>query len=425
MMQEEAQVFYKPHLLSETRKYIEKEHPLRVVGGEEPLKAGNRLEELVHRICALPGSRLHRYVLTLTETDFCLLAGYLPHDFYKTGWDKIRDIVKEHSSKEVMQALLQEWQYRYDHAACNAFLKDVAGNDKFMKAVLNKAHLAFLPQILDGDDIPTALGHAICGMKLTVLKGMQFAQKLSYFGIGDRTPLYSKCLELFYTFCTLEDYRAAGQDKLLQIIKKYDAPTGKRFMRNFILAMQSTAKRRPYGGIGFPLELDKYPNIESQLALRTGRVGTTQFEEYFRDKIFSDTNGEVRQIFINWVNRRSIDQFFGTDERSRFWRTYEMESVEKKRYSDCIVMHFGEWAGIEFLSGEDPKNKKYGAFYLMPEEIYKEHGGWAADHHDNTKLKSELNNNLAAWQIEKLAHRGYWQGPFEYAMRSKGVGKLV
>ncbi len=378
---------YHPKKLIETAKEIAYRH--KAVGTLQTLKQGDRLKELIQSLVKIPAKDVPTRAYVLSEEEVMMVAGYLPHNYYNQQLTNLFQIVSLRGNIHVYRTLFRQWQCAYQGKECRDFMAAMIRGKSELCAVLQENHFTesdFL-NILAADDPAQAL-IVLCS-KSVGKDGLE--GKLKFLGIEDDTPLFNDCIFLFYTCCSAKNYLAAGEEVLRGVIVQYKGKYGgvylKKFLINFLHVL-SMKDLRSFSAIGRKLCSSEFP---------VGYPGTPKALQYFQD-----TPDGIYRKYCDWINWIHLYDYFGTDERSRFWENYRFEAVHRYSRSNSIALEFRNCFVVEFLGDAQ------GPLYFYNKDFYTKHVLALQASETNPKLRSILYNNDESY-IERFVHRGWWQ----------------
>lgn len=335
------------------------------------VEQNNELYHFIKHLAQLNERDLEKEAYALTNKEVEQLAGYIPYNFYKVDLSNLFCIFQMRSNLRFCSVLFYAWQNSFDKSECNVLMQKLVEWDENFKRLISECHMTSQKWswILEQDNIPLAYGketRLVNNREANSLK-----DKLSYLGIKPNSALAIKCERLFYTFCEKEDYIAAGELKLLDILKKQDDSYQRMFLTNFLEKM--------------PLpEMKKFLRLADYFVRNTGDKNSTQFKRYFMGFEY-----RIIRKYIDWINVYKINKIFGNDERSLFWEKYHYEDVNKHSYSNSIVMEFEKYVAIEFLGQAN------GPAYIYKKEYFDKNlrNSFHIKRYDNISLRRYLYNS--------------------------------
>lgn len=369
-----------------------------------PIKPNDDLKSFIMRIVKLPNDSIKSYAVAMDEIEVLRVAAYIPHDYYDVKMDNLFLIVNERSTEEVCNTIIREWHNSYENEKCRLFLLDLVKADSNMKKAINKCHL--LPneftELLSNENIPRSIG-------LMCLKGdftpdYTLGMKINYYGIETGSKLYHDIEFLFYTFCDKADYFKTG-DELLTVVKIYKNDVFKDFLVNFLNKLSLE-------------DLDKFEKIGRYLNTNLGDIESTKCKDHF--------NGlptKIWEKYRNWMIRLFLNDVFGHDERSVFWRRYKFSKKPKKHLrTKCIIMEWEAYYGIEFLGDV------MGAWYFCEKESY---GAKLKRYLDRSANKTELVHSLyqdyknGVNGVDKRNHPVGWESEFAWVLSRRHITERI
>lgn len=249
-------------------------------------------------------------------------------------------------------------------------------------------------EIIESENVAINMGKEC--IKRKFVDDDSFAMKMSSLGINTKSRLFIDTEFLFYTFCLKNDYLHANQCALLESVKKYKIDILKEFIKNFLEQLTLS-------------ELEHFENLAKYFVSYLGETYGKKSH-----KFFSEMSPQIEKKYCDWINRCKIIQYFGNDERSRFWKQYQFEKVEHCSKSESVIMKFKEYYAIEFLG------ETMGPIYIygcdtFEREIYKWFNWYYC-----SELKNVLYHNSFLY-IYRKEHRGYWQHDVNLYLTNKGI----
>lgn len=378
---------YTPRRLKMAREDIALVHPQK---GEPPkLILGDDLRKLILALVSLEQYQIKGRAYALTDRETYMVAGYIPHNYYNVEMKNLFQIFSIRTSDKLCEILFNQWQESYQNGACNAFIRDALANDEHLSFVIQKKHMikSVFDSILQDSDIAVRFGKELGNLPLA--KSTSFADKMAYLGIRDDSRLFKDCKFLFYTYCERQDYLAIQKTELVDLAKQYykrSKDTLASFLKNFLLKLELK-------------DLIDFKNLADYLRTITGDdYSTVKFERFFRG-----FKHKLIRKYINWINFYKVEEYFGNDERSRFWKQYRFESVRRYNYSNAVVMEFEKYFAVEFLGAA------MGPIYIYSKEYFEQYIMSKFSYYDNQQMRQMLYQGGDGQWFYRKPHLGYWQ----------------
>lgn len=393
-----AQTLYTPERLIESRKKVEalhvKEDAYNFASPEEDL------ELLIRRLLDTQDTMVPAAGLCLSDREACMLAGYLPHNYYEVSEDKLFLAMKKRLDDDSCEVLFEQWQEEFDNYPCNHFLRELSEKNPYFQKTLEKHHIkpALFIQILISRNIPLAFDQLLIGAVFA--DGMEFERKLQYYGITPQSFLDVECKRALLTFCEKEDYFSCSEENLLDIIKTYDSYMLKKFLFNFLDKLSLS-------------ELEYYPALASYMRKVTGHRNSRTFQQFFEEA----SDGQVQQ-FVDWINVFKLNAYFEEDERSQFWKQFRYLNVVRYPVSNVVIMEFDECVAIEFLG------EKKGTIYICDKEIFMQNFYNQLDRMDNEELRGFFKSKKDLC-IESRSHVGRWQAHISNLLIKQDIAEKI
>lgn len=384
-----------PKRLNQVREEIAIRHENQT---EVPLiKPVENLKDLILRIAALQLHQVKRTAMSLTDEEVLLIAGYLPHNYFRVKLRNLFEVYKLRANKQTGEILFREWQDAYDSKECNQFMIDLLLYDELFIVQQRSYHLTeeLFKTILSADNIALSFGRE--AYRNAPSTCVNLVQKMDYYGVRKESRLYIDAAFLIYTFCNKELYIKTPNDELLRFVRQYDHRLFKQFLKNFLNVLLLK-------------ELVQFKKIADYCITQTGEVGTNKFNTFF-----ADFDSESRRKYTNWINVYRINTYFNNDDRSRFWKQYEFLSVRKYNISDSVVMEFEKYYAIEFLGYQ------MGPIYIYERKIFEDViESWFRSN-NNHDLRSLLYNTKDKYASYRKTHNGYWQIEVNRVLLRNGI----
>ena len=396
-----------PKRLINARKEIELIH--RSVSEPVKISPSNELKQLIYSLVSLEESKIKVTACCLSDRELELLAGYIPYNYYGVKMANLFSIFKERSNDRLCQVLYIQWQNSYQNESCNSFLEDLALSDECFKRLIKNYNMIPYPFISILRDRNIAVRFGKEARDRYFVNRVLLSERLAYFGIRKTSTLYADCEFLYYTFCRKDDYLNINKYDLLNIVKKYNAngtKTLKLFLQNF-LEMLSLNELYPF------IEIARFLHS----VIGDNKTDTKKFKAFFEG-----FNQKLIQKYIDWINRYKIEEYFGNDERSNFWKQYRFVSVQKHKFSNSVIMEFRNYYAVEFLG------QAMGPIYLYRRDDFEKNIFHRFRLKDNQQLRQELYHLFRKRKEQnkeelknRMEHRGYWQ----YTVNANIVGRHI
>ena len=373
-----------PKRLTETKEQVNIQHPLE---REVPIICKNdELYRLINEIVSLELFQVKTYSLTLSEDDVFKVIGYIPHNYYGVKLDNLFLVFKYRSTKRICDFLYKEWQSCYDNRTCNKFMESLLVDNEDWILLTRKINFGerVFKEILSSDNIPIKMG--IECLKYKASNTVSLEEKAKHFYIDNNTVLFHDIERLFYTFCTREDYLVADLFRLEKTISKFNDQTLIIFLNNFLSKLTLN-------------ELDRFISIGKYLDNRLGDVESTKCRNFFINSPI-----QIWEKYHNWIIRIKINDVFGNDERSVFWRGYKFVSRPQRFYqSNSVSMEFENYIVVEFLG------QAMGPMYFYKKDVFNSVIYKFMKRQNNQELRQTLYHNPKLYVYREI-HSGYWQG---------------
>ncbi len=335
----------------------------------------------------------------LSEEKIWRITGYLPYNFYNVDMSNLFSIFIKMADENLCDILYKQWQNSYNNIKCNEFICLLLKNNEVFRKYISGTHLnieaiagIFNDSLEDPGIIVNRFGSEVMNYPFTEKKTM--AEKFNFFGINENSKLYKDCKELFYTYCGKEDYLNADKSEILNVIKIYqkrDRSLLNAFITNFISKLDL-------------IELGEFQDLARYFEAILGDI---QHPQGSYKTFFSGISSEIKEKYMDWINRCRIIQYFGNDERSTFWKQYRFMNVQRYNKSNAVVMEFEEYVAVEFLG------KAMGPIYFYPKKYFLENLRIQFLILENAPMRKYLLHKTQYRDKDRIIHIGYWQGYVE------------
>ena len=250
------------------------------------------LHAFVRRISLLDKERVKVHTITMTNREVERIAAYIPYNQYKVDMRNLFDIFKMRINLRLCEILFDSWLDSYDNAKCNAFMRDeLMEMEEFSMVVLdhNFTENEFR-DLLASDDIISYMGDLISH---EFDKGnYSLRKRVGHWKIRDDCKLYANLSDIFYTFCSEDDYLGESEDRLLRVAKRYvllDNGLINRFIVNLMKNMSLE-------------ELENLKRLANYLIKQTGDTSENRFRVFFEG-----IDDELVEKYEKWLDRLGLN----------------------------------------------------------------------------------------------------------------------
>lgn len=353
-------------------------------------------KKIIKKVIGWQKEQIRVKVLTLTAEELIIIASYLPYNFDHVKLDNLFEVMDLSFNLQIGKALFVQWQYSYKNLECNMYMASLIEKNSELSELF-KDHgydKNIIIEVLKSQEILFDYGK----MLLKYSKGNDLQDKLDFYGVGVNTMLRGDCVRYYYMFCGAKQY-LDNKSKIIEIVSSYDDIHKRMFLLNFVNVLSLE-------------ELLKFGEMaDFCTSSLTGNIDSNKYNRFF-----DDVSEYIENKYRNWINSCRIVEFFGTDERSVFWKRYRFISVQKNAKHGMISMECSDYYITEFLG------KGMGAMYIYDKKVYKESvTKWMA-FCNTPELKSKMyhNENLALRRFIHLPQPG-WQYDFKNFILSKKI----
>lgn len=334
--------------------------------------------------------------LTLTMEELIIIASYLPYNFDSVNMDNLFEVMNLSFNQQTANALFIQWNYSYKSDECNRYMASLLVGDSELRIPF-KSHgydVNRIVSVLKASDTLIEYGK----MLLKFSNGNDLQNKLDFHDVGANTMLRGDCIRYYYTFCGAEEY-LNSKNKIMGIVSSYDENNKRMFLLNFVDVLSLE-------------ELLKFNEVADFCTYSvTGNIDSNKYNRFFEN--IPET---IERKYRNWINSCRIIKFFGTDERSEFWKKYRFVSVQKNAKHGMISMECEEYYITEFLG------KGMGAMYIYDKKTFKESVTRWMSIYNTSELKSHMyhNESMALKRFVHLPQPG-WQYDFKNFILSRKI----
>ena len=390
-------ILFVPKRLKEEQQQIKLDHPY--VDGRKHVKMyeNKELRKLIEKLVKMVPQKLKKEAYALSDSQLAAVAAYIPSNAFSVKRDNLHQILYYRSDKWFWDIYLDAWQNYYFETECNDYLcKNVLHDDALQEALTGRHfNAAAFTGILKKDNIPISLGRYMYSNEFPI-KGM-ISERLNYIGVRKDTRLYNKCEALYYIFCGHDDYCNAEKERILTAVKNYDDEEMLAFMKNFL-------------GILSLVELDEFRKLGLYFQQAIGDQTNYRFQK------LSGLPDDLKQKYLDWLNRLWIDTYFGNDERSVFWREYHFKTIRKNSFSNSLTMEFNNHYVVEFLG------ERNGPLYIYDKVFFdKEIRRWT-ERETNQDLRQTL---LYKDRTFRQVHGKGWQWKVREFVRRYNIAERI
>lgn len=366
------------------------------------------LKRLIYRLVKLKESSLEREAYMLTDTEIRMVAAYIPGNCLEVKLNNLFEIFKYRANAELLGIIYDKWQDYYTNTESNTFIANwITDNKDMFAAVADEKIKEKYIEILKANNVVNDFAQYIKDKRRTQIKSLDEILEPWEFRKAGR--LYYKLKYLFYTYCSKSDYLEVSEEELLHFAKQYAQSANtdfKKFLINFVSEMRLS-------------DLSKFSKLGKYMSSITEVPGTKTFDEF----MLSIPQAVITR-YVDWINRITIDEVFGYDERSMFWRNYRIKAVKKYSNSNSVAIDFGDYYVVEFLG------RAMGAMYFYGKEAFeKKVSGWMK-YRNNNDLRKKLNENEDLWLRKEMhskpfGNEYYWQEQISWFLEYNKMASLI
>ena len=389
-----VELFFEPKMLKQVQKEIAVLHKsnkkeLSIISVD------NQLKELIESLVRLDESALAIRTEALEYQDICRIAGYLPFNYFHVNMRNLFRVFATKSDMGTCRILYKYWQNSYENEECNEFILLLLRNNMEFQQCIEENHLEveWMSNVIQDWNIVGGFGAKIRYYHFDEKKSL--AEKFEYFGINDDSKLYRDCIDAFYVYCEKTDYMEADRELLLETVKKYqkrNRPLLKSFLVNFLNK----------------LELEELIDFRDLSRYLNTIFGDDPQKKGSYKAFFEDISSAFIEKYMDWINICRIEQYFGNDDRSEFWKQYRFLKVQRFDKSNAVVMEFKEYVAVEFLG------KAAGPIYFYPKEYYETTLKFMFSVFENKQMPRYLYNQTKYDEKDRFEHMGEnWKNKVE------------
>ena len=345
----------------------------------------SELYALINRLASLNDDNLEREACALGNDEIGMIAAYIPNNFYNVDMSNLFSIFTYRAEKRYFEILYDIWQDHFTNNECNAFIYQwLNDNDEIFSGVLDISLKADFRKMLVRGDVLLGFGNIVKNKIMETDKSLE--DILEPWKLRYGSALLWEMKFLLYTYCPKEYYQNISKEELLSFVKQYAAKRNGaliKFINNFVSEMSLE-------------ELESYDDLSRFLIKEIGNPDTKEFAEFFEG-----VTEQVVTKYTDWINKQIIDDVFGNDERSLFWKQFRFRSVVKYGRSNSVVMDMGKYVAAEFLG------KAMGPIYIYEKDVFENKVKKWFKNRNNVQLRSALFHHEN--YIYRQIHQGHWQ----------------
>lgn len=370
---------FKPSKLQKAREKIEKVHKAKVMSRK--FEPDETLEALIVQLATTKKENLHMKALMLSNEEVCMVAGYLPHNYYPVDMTNLFRVVEWRLDSNACEVLYTQWQQSYESSACNQFICELLGKESLFYEFLSEksVDIKIYKEILLSEDVLTAYSKLL--QKMEFSEECTFGDCIKKIGVSGKTRLCFDLEFLYYTYCNEHVYSTVTEEYLLNVVKKYGQESLKLFVTNFLEKLELT-------------KLQEFDKIAVFLNSVIGPIKSEKCKQFFQTL--------PHHLFVkyrDWMNTTILDYVFGDDERSRFWKQFRFVFVEWVEASDSVIMEFEEKIVTEFICKDLGKeDDAMGPIYFFEKEDFNKMYRFHYEHKKNKELRDKL---FSQWTLQK------------------------
>lgn len=371
------------------------------------ISVDDRLKEWIEFLVKMDASVLAIRAKSLSDQDICRIAGYIPFNYYKVKMDNLFNIFKIRSNLYACRFLYKYWQNSYNNKDCNKFIHDLLRDNKSFQECIRENHLdiEWMDDIIQDQNVAIEFGIKI--QNYFFLETKTLTERFRYFGIHEDSNLYKDCVDAFLVYCRKEDYLNANEDMILKTVKDYvkrNQPLLKEFLSNFIRELELE-------------ELSEFRDLARYFESVVGDVDKNKGEHKWLFRCLSE---DIIEKYTDWLNICKVEQYFGNDDRSEFWKQYRFSKVQRFDKSNAVVMEFKEYVAVEFLG------KAAGPIYFYPREYYETTLKFMFSVFENKQMPRYLYNQTKYDKKDRFEHKGEnWKNYVDAYIIEKHITRKV
>lgn len=393
---------FTPKKLISSRKKICDEHTR--TDKENLLVPDDELKNLIRGLVELPENSVRRHAFALNNRELIMIASYLPYNYYKVDMKNLFGVIRLRLDTNLCDKLFLAWQMLYNNMECNTFLAELTLENEVWREFLVEKHLKNEKFFLVLKE--QTLFAFMKEFYITAPSSMRYAERLQYYGVKEGTLLFSDVTTIRLLFYSKKEFEAESMDEILKIVRKY----GVGYLRLFLVHFLDVYTLRE-------LVNKRFMNLARILIEYTSEKGSQKWKDFFKTVEYS-----TESKYNYWINIYKIDEIFGLDERSNFWRNYRFESVKKYNYSNSIVMEFESHYVVEFLG------KANGPMYVYrkTDDYFDKKVRYWFTVYNNQEIRGKLyaEQNFAMTRMAHLPNPGWWT-KFSEFLRINKVAKVI
>ena len=377
-------LLYVPNKLINSKKEIIQKH--KKSNDVHIDKQDSNFRSLIDKLVALSEESIEREAYALSNNEIGMISAYLPVNYFDVDMSNLFAIYTCRAEKRYFEILYNTWQDHFKNNECNAFIYQwLNNNDEIFSSILDISLKPDFRKMLVRGDVLLTFGNIV---KEKILETDQNLEDiLEPWNLRHGSALLWEMKFLLYTYCPKKVYQKISKEELLSFVKQY-ANKRDGSLKKFVVNFVGEYKLK---------ELERFDDLGRFLLDEVGNPGTNEFTEFLKG-----VPDHLVTKYTDWINKLIIDEVFGKDERSLFWKQYRFRSVVKYERSNSVVMDMGKYVATEFLG------KAMGPIYIYEKEVFDSQVKKWFQNRNNAQLRSVLfHHENYFW---RQVHMGYWQG---------------
>ncbi|WP_024865614.1 hypothetical protein [Butyrivibrio sp. FCS014] len=392
-------LLYVPNKLINSKKEIIQKH--KKSNDVHIDEQSSELLDLITRLVSLREDSLEREAYALSNGEISMISSYIPVNYYDVDMSNLFAIYTYRAEKRYFEILYTTWQDHFKNNECNAFIYQwLNDNDEIFGSVLDISLKPDFRKMLVRGDVLLTFGNIVKEKIIETDNSLE--DILEPWNLRYGSKLLWEMKFLLYTYCPKKVYLKISKQELLSYVKQYASKKDgslKKFVVNFVTEFKLK-------------ELERFDDIGRFLLDEVGNPGTSEFS-----KFLEGVSADLVTKYTDWINKLIIDEVFGKDERSLFWKQYRFRSVVKYERSNSVVMDMGKYVATEFLG------KAMGPIYIYKKDVFEDQVKKWFQNRNNAQLRSVLFHHENYFWRE--VHQGYWQGDVDRILYSNNMTRKI
>lgn len=366
---------YPPLELAKALEKVKEKH----IDRAKAIKRGfdhKKIEAIVEKVNNLKENEIERFAYSSKIEDVFIVAYCFANETYRMDSYNASSVLDFRMNNKIFKLVYENFQKYYTDASnCSYFKRLFSKANENNVIRIETAQMKFLIEALDRDNLLEFL------LRRTSRTYASLTEMYGSFNFNPNLRLAIDCKKYIYIYCDKKYYLKSDKISIIEVMESYSQNEIRGFAKNYLgkLMMnefEAIIMEQLHSSIGSP-ENHKY--------------------KYYWDGI----DEKSRQKYKKWFNLQNIQNMFGDDERSVFWKRYVDSMVDSKvvKREGQGFFDFGNFVVVEFKSLGN-------AAYIYSKSYYKENIEKYTEY-PNTRSNTFFKDRNAC--LDRIIHNGSWQ----------------